>query len=508
MKNFAKLINLLVLLLVLVFALATKQYEKASDLKVIVVGAGISGLTAAHKLKKEGVQVTILEARDRIGGRVFTSREWGYPLEFGAEWIHGASHSPLVRLARKLDLKLVKTDYCNFTMFDYDGTKIPDEVARKQNDRFVDMITELNKKADRLKKDVPLATLLQAKRKQLGLKGLENRLFDTNLLNEIEIEYAGDVSKMSAKFFDFDQEMTGGDTCVLDGYDKIIKYLSTGLDIQLGQTVTKVGINSQRQGYVVTSEGKRLVADAVLVTVPLGVLKKKKIQFSPALPSRKRRAIRNIKMGLENKVILEFPTSFSLLDENNKDFFYYVNRRGKNAFCEILNWHKYTTHKTLILFTSGKFAEQMERKTDEQVVNRAMKVVRKIAPDAPNPVRSHVTRWGADKHTFGSYTYMTYGSSPVDFIRLAQPVRNTVFFAGEHTIDYYFATVHGAYKSGKREASRILSTFVPGKYKRIMSAREKLSEKMLRNNKVYLQDHRTNYGRMRKYAVKSFVVPK
>ncbi|WP_231984474.1 FAD-dependent oxidoreductase, partial [Mycobacterium sp. E342] len=92
---------------------------------VLIVGAGMAGLSAARSLADAGWPVRVIEARDRIGGRVHTDRDWGAPLEMGASWIHGTSDNPMVPLARQAQAKLVTTDYYSWARLVVDPELAP-----------------------------------------------------------------------------------------------------------------------------------------------------------------------------------------------------------------------------------------------------------------------------------------------------------------------------------------------------------------------------------------------
>src|SRR5690242_4592029 len=104
---------------------------KKENGKILVIGAGISGLAAASRLRARGFEVTVLEARGRIGGRIWTDRSSGYPLDLGASVIHGAHGNPIAKLARRLKVKTVAAEYENDAVYDFDGRPVPDRDARR-----------------------------------------------------------------------------------------------------------------------------------------------------------------------------------------------------------------------------------------------------------------------------------------------------------------------------------------------------------------------------------------
>ena len=98
-----------------------------SDEKILVVGAGMAGLSAARILHDAGYVVTLLEGRDRIGGRVWTSRKWAdAPMDLGGSWIHGVRGNPLTALADEIDAPRLPTDYDSAVLYDADGRLLGD----------------------------------------------------------------------------------------------------------------------------------------------------------------------------------------------------------------------------------------------------------------------------------------------------------------------------------------------------------------------------------------------
>jgi len=110
----------------------TQSMTSAKNRTAIVIGAGISGLAAAQALQAKGLEVTVLEARDRIGGRVWTSTKWpDVPVDMGASWIHGMTGNPMTALARKIDAKIIPTNYESSITYDTDGRRLSGPKAKK-----------------------------------------------------------------------------------------------------------------------------------------------------------------------------------------------------------------------------------------------------------------------------------------------------------------------------------------------------------------------------------------
>jgi len=113
----------------------------------------------------------------------------------------------------------------------------------------------------------------------------------------------------------------------------------------------------------------------------------------------------------------------------------------------------------LVALIAGKAATAMESLAGDQVVHKAMDPLKKIFTSPPNPVRAVVTRWASDIFAFGSYSYMTEGTSGEEYDALAKPIRSKVFFAGEATHKYHPATVNGAMMSGFQAAFDVVDSF-------------------------------------------------
>jgi monoamine oxidase len=192
----------------------------------------------------------------------------------------------------------------------------------------------------------------------------------------------------------------------------------------------------------------------VVVTVPLGVLKKKSILFTPALPEAKLNAIQKVGMNCVNKFLLTWDTAFW---EDVQYLSYTPEIKDKfNYFVNIKKFHP--SVNALMTFAYAESARQTETMTDTQVINEIMVHLKDMyGNNIPNPTRLLRTKWQTNENTYGSYSYTAVGTLMQHFDDLAEEVKDKVFFAGEHTEADYFSTVHGAYLSGLREAQKIIA---------------------------------------------------
>ncbi|MBX7224383.1 MAG: FAD-dependent oxidoreductase [Blastocatellia bacterium] len=432
---------------------ASKRKQTGTEADVLVLGAGMAGITAARTLQQAGKRVIVLEGRNRIGGRVNTDRRMkNLSLDLGASWIQGTENNPLTAIAAANNIKTIATDPDSMDAFFSDGKPFTD----RDWNRLERISNQMSRRIATAQEEYPEDTTLQRAVDKI-LADLEISPADKLLANfalsaEIENEYAADASRLSLYFWDQDGGFGGDDVIFPKGYGQIADFLAQGLDIRLEQIVNRVEYGSS--GVKVVTDQGSFSAEQAVVTVPLGVLKKGVITFAPVLPATKQGAIKRLEMGILNKLYLRFPKVF--WDPEVHAFGYVDEVKGR--WNEWYNFQVYVNEPLLLAFATGIHAERIETMKDEAVVADAMTVLRKIYGSAiPNPTEWIVTRWGQDPFTFGSYSHVPPGARGKDYDLLAEPVGNRLFFAGEATNREHPATVHGAYLSGEREAKRILN---------------------------------------------------
>jgi hypothetical protein len=258
-----------------------------------------------------------------------------------------------------------------------------------------------------------------------------------------------------------------GDHMILPegGYGALLAKLAEGLDIRTRCTVK--GIHYDSEGVKLDTSAGVIRGDAVVCTLPLGVLQltadKGGVHFSPPLPPAKQLAISRLGFGVLNKVALFFDAPFW---QHNTDFFGRVvpNPKHRGRFFLFFNLHPASGNPVLLALAAGAAAAELEELTDDAVTSQAVAALGSMFGEnvVPRPVRTVVTRWGADRFARGSYSYVHVGASGSDYATLGEPVGERLFFAGEHTIMEHPATVVGAYLSGLR-AGRALHAKVSGK---------------------------------------------
>lgn len=423
--------------------------------RVVIVGAGLSGLALAGMLRDAGIEVVVLEARDRIGGRVHTLELAGAVVDAGAAWIHGRKGNPLAALVDELGLATREHAYAPLWTYDAIAQRRLDadeqDAALAVEDGFY---AELPGLKDALGASASMQDAIDAHLATLGLDAAAER--HARLVLEqylLEVDYGGPGDQTSLAIFDEDEFFGYDDHLPQGGFGPLLERLAEGLDIRTGSVVTSVGHDADI-AWVTSEGGERFEADRVVVTVPLGVLQADTIAFEPALSQAKRAALARMQMSSLEKLVLRFEQRF-WPDEPDAAWFYLSSERGE--FPLIVDFTADAGAPTLALLHGGKrVREHLDAVDDASLVAEALALLAALLDvEVPAPLASHVTRWRSDPFARGSYSYPALGMSLDDFDALAEPQGERVLFAGEATTSAYFGTLHGALASAKREAARL-----------------------------------------------------
>lgn len=425
-------------------------YPRVHKGKVIVIGAGMAGITAARKLQNNGYEVVVLEARDRIGGRIFTNDTLGTPLDFGASWIHGPSGNPITHLTNEYKITTKETDFTNTYLYDQNGRSLSDNRISEIFDEGTWLVKKAGKWANRQDVDTSVGQGLDHMLRREGVyEDPESmRLFNW-FRTTMELDAGTDYDKVST-WYGSDAGFPGEDRLFPNGYGQLVQSMAQSLDIRTRHEVKEVEYTDSK---VKTTTAKEVFeGDIAIITVPLGVLKKGSIQFNPPLPAFKNDAIhKQLDMGLLNKIAMRFDSSFWPKD---RDFLGHASGT-KGHFSILLNWAYYTGKPYLIAFLVGDYAREYEKRSNTDVVNDVNKLVHRLFPKGENVREIARSRWASDPYAYGSYSYIPTGGGKDGADALARP-HKALLFAGEATYYKYNATVHGAHLSGLREADRII----------------------------------------------------
>lgn len=427
-------------------------YRETGRKRTAVIGAGLAGLAAASELRRQGQDVFIIEGRDRIGGRIWTSRKWpDAPLDLGASWIHGVDGNPITPLADAIEAPRLATHYERVATFNTHGQALT-EAEEAQLDAISGRMAAALREAQQLDDDRSVRAALSALEKEFERSPQAARFLDFCVSSTIEQEYSGSATRLSAHWYDSARVFPGDDALFAQGFDGITEFLARGVRIERSQVVREIHWGAS--GVRVMTQATEFVVDNVIITLPLGVLQSQGVRFTPELPEDKRRAIASLGMGVLNKCYLRFREAFWPEDV---DWLQYVSPR-MGAWTEWVSFQRVAQVPILLGFNAAEHGRQIEELSDREIVDSGMATLRAIfGPRIPPPIDDQVTRWSADPFARGSYSYNALGSTPAMRDALAAPVQDRLFFAGEATAKDDFGTAHGAYLSGLRAARELLS---------------------------------------------------
>jgi monoamine oxidase len=416
---------------------------------VLVIGAGAAGLAAARAVFDAGRSVRVLEARDRIGGRIFSLREANLPVavELGAELIQGEIPRSL-ELARATAAIVVEV---NGEVYGWDDGRIQSLESPRQTSSVIFELLERLRGRDR-----SLRAALDE------LVRTDPRLADEaeETAAWVESYDAADPASISARSLVREHRAeaalrTDRSFRLPLGYVAILDALSAPLGpeaIKLRTTVERV---EWRPGGVVvySAGGQKYSAGKLIVTLPLPVLQQGWVTFEPAL-SEKARALCGLRMGAVIKLALRFDDAFWWTRKHERLAFL---RTPGQPFTGV--WTTYPVlAPSLIAWSAGPKAAALADLADEEILERALGSLQKVFKHhVASRLRGwHLHNWQRDPLAGGAYSYAVVGG--YDSHRtLARPLADTVFFAGEATEwNGHHATVHGALASGERAAREVL----------------------------------------------------
>lgn len=402
----------------------------------VIIGAGVAGLAAAQRLLAAGMQPLVLEARDRIGGRVWTDRSHA-PVELGAEFIHGqnALTWEIVRSAG-----IPTRPWKGARRFAQSGAILPHDASNALLERSSALYDAVG---DYSGPELSAAEVVA----QRTTPDDAAAFFALRLLANIE---GADINRLSASVLTNEHRMNtaGPDNFrFVDGYDHVPQALAQGVEVMLNSPVERIAWSDD--GVLLTlTNGDDVRARRVIVTVPLGVLQAGRPLFDPPLPEAKRSAIDAIAMGHVTKIILWF-------DRVLWEPFGFLSTDGL-----VSTWWPSGTEASPALtgYTGGNAALVIDQLNEGVAVAQALEeVVSLFGKEARSAfLGGRRTNWASDPWSLGAYTYSPVGVGDAR-ARLAAPLADTLFFAGEATLtNGHLATVHGAIESGRRAADEII----------------------------------------------------
>ena len=434
--------------------------ETSFDADVLVIGAGMAGLTTARTLAEAGLRVLVLEAQNRVGGRILTERIGDEVIELGAEFVHGRPPE-LLALIEEAGLTLTERDGAMLSFENGRLTGSGEEEATEEHDDLFSPLSPLEALENLAGPDLSFADFLE--RQQIPK---EDRLA---LIGYVEGYNAADHHKISALSLGAQQkaeEAIEGDRAfhVVGGYDQLPEYLARCVEqhggaLRADARVQRVEWRAGRVA-VATKQGSFSARQAV-VTLPLGVLQSGRVVFDPP-PGEILEQAGRLQMGQASRITLHLRERFweTLPPQPELSQLSFLFTRGGVPSV----W--WTTHpapsRTLTGWTGGPRSAKLLGLSAEALgrlaCDRLAAVFRLDATYVREQMLGCYTHpWQADPNALGAYSYIGVGGMDAPE-RLAEPVADTLYFAGEHTdTTGQWGTVHAAMRSGLRAARQVLA---------------------------------------------------
>lgn len=480
--------------------------------QIIVIGAGMAGVTAARELVRDGYVVTLLEAREEVGGRGrnFNCPVDNYSFPLGPMYMHNAGDGIGIvkEMKNPLSALLALHHISTQTMFEEDPTGIMfvgDKISSMDPKKIFEFYAEFSSKFEfelmeiinsKSSAEAVLAAKLVQRRK-VASSGIDSQTIHTRervLMSRNFIDgaftsgpdhFLNGVGGYQRLISELHAEATGIETNAMPG-ESNKKLLRT----EFGQQVLEIDCTADRA--VVTTQKGKFEADAVVCTIPLSVLKREKVKIK-SLPKEIKEAMEHFDMGLQTKVILTFPKPF--WKACKADYISIIDTtEGADPITSFLNLYKLSGGKTNTLMVSfyaddahpsipqdniknDKKIETEQKSLQEKKVNmeqeknesaedkdfqeklvtKAKSTLAKIyGGDILEPVFTHVTRWYADPFTYGSWTTTSPQTSQADYDALNKGAfGGKLVFAGDYYTLKLTGSIHSAHLSGKDAKAKI-----------------------------------------------------
>jgi monoamine oxidase len=409
-----------------------------SEVDVAVIGAGAAGIAAARRLVEDGgASMLVIEARERAGGRAWTVEADGIPMDLGCEWLHSADRNALVPLAKRRGFTINQRRPDWTTRLRYSGESEEAEADwLAEHEAFYWAIHRLAQEPG----DLPCSAALPP-------GGRWNALFEaiSTWANAAELEV------VSAK--DHDRYEDSGINWRLDcGYGRLFEALADGLPIAYGTQATR--IDHHGGTLVIETNRGNVRARRVIICVPSAILAEERLVFDPPLPD-KLAAANGLPLGLADKLFFHFDGG----DDRSERYLVGSTQQRETMSYQIRPMGR----PRINCFFGGRFAAGLERDGfDAMVAFAADELAGLLGSDVRRNLKPlKASFWRQDEFARGSYSYALPGHAD-DRAKLAAPVDDRLFFAGEACSLNFFSTAHGAYESGLAAATAALKSLAGG----------------------------------------------
>lgn len=427
--------------------------------RVVVIGAGIAGLTVASALTHGGVECVVVEARDRIGGRLHTVNLAGSMVDLGGSWIHTPVGNPMRAFADQAGVRCRGANPLpELAGFDCaEGRRLSAaEVETNISLQLEDFPQARGRLLAELGPDASAADGIEAFVAGSGLAPGPARRARQGLHALVEGESADLAERQSLRWMWNEMEYEGhyfGDVPV-GGYRRLVEAMAAGVDLRLGVDVAEI-TRSAGGVRVRGVDGASEDGSHVVVTVPLGVLKRGAPRFRPALPPDRLAAIERLGFGRYEKVALRFDEPFWRAAGLPHAMIFPRDPSAPAVWA--IGLDAFGAGPVLVFQIFHSAARHVLGAAPGDAAQWALDMLAEaIGRSCPAPTAVAVTTWANDRYSGGAYTHIPPGAYPADADLLGEPIGGRLLFAGEHTQSARLAYADGAMTSGIREAKRLL----------------------------------------------------
>jgi monoamine oxidase len=419
-------------------ALPSAARAQAAGVDVAVVGAGGAGLTAARQLSAAGLKVLVLEARGRRGGRAWTdTSSVGVAWDRGCSWLHSSQVNPFVAYAAANGFETLPDRSLRFV---YNGSKRLSEAGTTGLRALNERISRELEAAGRRGLDIPAE-------QAFTLATRQDPWYPLAAARLTAWEGAEPSNFSALDSYHYVDE--GDDLVIPKGYGTLLEHYARDVDVRLRTPVSRV--RWAGRGVALDTPAGTLAARAVVVAVPSSIVAQGSLVFTPYLPAEILQAHSDLPLGLMNKVALRFKKNVfpGELSEGLRQ-----QRSGPRGMSYITRlWGS----NVALGASAGALAHELEAAGEAAAIDFALgELAQMLGNDVKRLFdRGAATAWATDPFSRGAYSHCLpgrYGARE----RLTRPVGERIVFAGEHTEQSAYGTLHGAHLSGLRAARQVL----------------------------------------------------
>ena len=446
---------------------------------VIIIGAGVSGLSAAKRLKEAGVPIMLLEGRDRLGGRAHTvdiagnQASW---VELGPFWIEDHLTNPAYHLLKDIGVQVHQHDIGPSTVRIYDQRSARWLGWASTLWAFIKLGWSFSRFGKLRPNTATFNNLGERIDVVLGKRPKREHLYLFKIFSESLSGGSTDdthQNQLSDDLWEFTNHDEKSQVLIAGGFRLLVELLRDSLsddEVVLNQSVSRISIQpdtpAQAPVQLETADGNSFEGSHVIVTVPLGVLKAGTITFDPQLPARKQDVIERIGFGSVEKVVMTFKNSFWRRNPKKQDHFFSIPDpiASHGSFFDVsmssgAGPGSPTSPCLASVFGPPKAAWVAEN--PEAAVEEVLSELQMMFPDTYEPpVSTAASNWTTSPFSGGCYPYTSVDTQPGDFIKFAEPTHDgRVLFAGDTcAVGVGLGYVEGAMAAGERAADVIIAT--------------------------------------------------